>query len=850
MVGLPSGTVTFLFTDLEVSTRLWEQEPDAMRGALARHDALLREAVTRHSGHVVKGTGDGIHAVFATADAAVEAAIDAQLCIAAEQWAVSEPLRVRMGVHTGVAELREGDYFGSSVNRAARLMSAAHGGQIVMSLATRQLVRDSLPGEVGVVDLGWHRLRDLGEPEQVFQVTHPDLRGEFPELGSLDHVAGELPVALTSFVGRERELELVVEALEQSRIVTLIGVGGIGKTRLAIRAAGEVASGYTDGAWFCALAGVSDRGAVSEAVGVCLGVRPRGESPIAALVSFLRPKRLLFVLDNCEHVIDAAGSLTDAVVRGCPGVTVLATSREALAVEGEVLRPLRSLRVPDEAAAPVEAASVPAVQLFADRARAVRPEFTLDATTTSVVADICRQLDGMPLAIELAAARVAALTVGEIARRLDQRFRLLTGGRRTALERHQTLRGAVDWSYELLDEQEARAFNRSAVFAGGFMLEAAEAVLSGDGIEADDVLDLLSGLVARSMIEADDADGATRYRLHETMRQYGRERLEAAGEADTVRRRHAQYFVALAEAAGSAAYGPDEDHWVRRVLAEFANLRAAFDWSFAVGDADLALRLSVALGGFTVPRPHYSVARWLAQTVDMPQARQHPLRPAAATWLAHSELTLTDDTATGIERGRVMDDAFAQAGAELSVEAHGYHAMLANRLGRTDEAVAHASAAVELAVATGNPRAAFYNAAAALILARHGDLETALQRAERAVALASQLGSPSQLAAAENAFGHVLSFADPERAIPHLEAAWSISEDIGNEVIPHEAGATLARLTAERGDLERALDIYADLLARTATLNSRMLPYSTAKTSRLRSPTLVTWRLPRPFSPP
>ena len=332
---------------------------------------------------------------------------------------------------------------------------------------------------------------------------------------------------MTSFVGRERELELVVDALGHSRIVTLIGVGGIGKTRLAVQAAAEVVSGYADGAWFCALAGVSDRGAVSEAVGVCLGVRrQRGESPMTTLVSFLRRKQLLLVLDNCEHVIDAAGSLTEALVRGCPGVTVLATSREALAVEGEVLRPLRSLAVPDESATTVEAAGVAAVQLFADRARAVRPEFALDDTTTPVVADICRQLDGMPLAIELASARVGALTVGEIARRLDQRFRLLTGGRRTALERHQTLRGTVDWSYELLDELEARVFNRSAAFAGGFVLEAAEEVVSGDGIDADDVLDLLSGLVARSMVDADEADGGTRYRLHETMRQYGRERLE------------------------------------------------------------------------------------------------------------------------------------------------------------------------------------------------------------------------------------------------------------------------------------------------------------------------------------
>jgi predicted ATPase/class 3 adenylate cyclase len=821
MVELPTGTVTFLFTDLEVSTRLWDQEPEAMRNALARHDAILRDAVARHEGHVVKGRGDGVHAVFATAEAAVRAAIDTQVIFDAEQWTVSEPLRVRIGIHTGAAELRDGDYFGSSVNRAARVMDLAHGGQTVMSLATQQLVRDSLPADVTVVDLGSHHLRDLGLPEQVFQVSHSGLPHQFPALRSPDHVPSELPVALTSFVGRERELQSVVDALRHSRIVTLIGVGGIGKTRLAVEAAAEVASDYPDGTWFCALAGVSDRAAVSEAVAARLGLGPQpGESPVANLVSFLRAKKLLLVLDNCEHVIDAAGSLTEALVRGCPDVTVLATSREALVAEGEVLRPLRSLAVPEEQATPLEAAGVPAVQLFADRARAVRPEFALDETTTPVVADICRQLDGMPLAIELAAARVGALTVGEIARRLDQRFRLLTGGRRTALERHQTLRGAVDWSYELLDELEARVFGRAAAFAGGFVLDAAEVVLSGDGIETDDVIELLSRLVARSMIEADEANGATRYRLHETMRQYGRERLDASGEADAVRRRHAEYFVALAERARSEAFGPDEENWIRVVFVEFPNFRAAFDWAFAIGDADLALRLTVSIGAFAVPRPHYSVARWLAQALDMPGAGQHRLRPDAATWLAHSEMLLSSTTASLIEHGRLMDDAFAQASAEFTVEAHGYHAIVASRLGQYDQALAHATAAVDLAAATGDPREAFYNASAANFLTRHGDLEGALDRAERGVALASQLASPSQLAPAENALGQVLSFVDPEQAIPHLEAAWSISEDIGNEVLPHMCAATLAKLAANRGDVERALDIYAELLGRTATLNN------------------------------
>jgi predicted ATPase/class 3 adenylate cyclase len=820
---LPSGTVTFLFTDLEVSTRLWEQEPEAMRGALARHDAILRDAVAAHGGHVVKGTGDGIHAAFATADAAVHAAIDAQLAVGAERWGVSEPLRVRMGIHTGVAELRDGDYFGPSVNRAARLMSAAHGGQAVVSLATEELVRDASRAGTELLDLGEHRLRDLGRPERVFQIAHPGLPRDFPPLRSLEHPPGTLPVFLTSFVGRRRELESVRDALRQSRIVTLIGVGGVGKTRLAVQVAAEALADYPDGAWFCELAPVIDRRAVPEAVAACLDVRVQpGESRTESLLTFLRDKRLLLVLDNCEHVIDAAGSLGESIARGCPHIGLIATSREALGVDGELLRPLGSLEVPDEQSPPADLLGSASVRLFADRAQTVRPEFALDEASAPVVAEICRQLDGVPLAIELAAARVASLSVNEIAQRLDQRFRLLTGGRRTALERHQTLRGAVDWSYELLEKSEARAFNRLAVFAGGFTLDGTEAVVSDDGIDASDVLDVLSRLVARSMVVADESEGTTRYRLHETMRQYARERLDDAGEGDVVRGRHAVYYVAFAEAAQAGSLGRDEERWVRTVDREFANFAAALDWSIGVGDADLALRLVVALGAFGVPRPRYSVGRWLGQALDMPAARHHPLRPYAETWATHSELALSGDVGALVERGRMMDSAFEEAGLELTVEAHGAHAMIASQTAGLDEAIAHATAAAELAVATDDPRAAFYNASLALYLAMSGDTDGAVRRGERAVALASARGIRSQLAPAENALGYALSTVDPERAIPHLEAAWSMSDDMGNEVLPHVCGTCLARLLATRGDLMRAFELHSVLLTRAAATGARV----------------------------
>jgi predicted ATPase/class 3 adenylate cyclase len=552
---LPTGTVTFLFTDLEESTRLWEEHPDAMRRALVRHDGLVREAIAAHGGVVVKGTGDGVHAAFATAHDAVLSAVAGQRALASEPWEEAAPLRVRMGVHSGEAELRDGDYFGTALNRAARLMGVAHGGQVVCSQATADLARDSLADGVTLVDLGEHRLRDLARPERVFQITGPGLEAEFPALASLAASLGNRSPPASSFVGRERELVEVRDALTDSRLVTLVGVGGVGKTRLAIEATAVLVGEYPDGVWVCELAGADDELSMHQLVAATLGIVSRpGLDLRGSVVEFLGPKNLLLLLDNCEHLVDAAAQLAHRVVAKCPGVRILATSREALALDGERVVRVGSLSLPEREAASV--GSSDAVQLFVDRAADARPGFTLDDTEVEVVVELCRRLDGMPLALELAAARVGSMTPAEIAGHLDERFRLLAGRRRATVERHQTLRATLDWSYSLLDDIERTVFDRLGVFAGSFTAEAAVAV-AGEGLESWDVLDALARLTEKSMLLADPTgDGMTRHRLLETMRHYARERLVAGGDVDASWARHAEYYAQLSRTIGEAASGP------------------------------------------------------------------------------------------------------------------------------------------------------------------------------------------------------------------------------------------------------------------------------------------------------
>jgi predicted ATPase/class 3 adenylate cyclase len=572
-----AGTLaTFLFTDIEGSSRLWEREPVRMQSALATHDAIARRVVEARLGRIVKMTGDGICAVFEDPLAAVNATVDFLCALANPPDGVLE-LRARCGIHVGIAQLRDHDYFGNTVNRAARIMSAGNGGQVLLSQAVVDLVRGRLPDAITLRDLGQVRLRDLASPERLYQVQHPSLRHDFPALRSLEATPNNLPQQATSFVGRESELEDVRKLLSRTRLLTLVGAGGIGKTRLSLQLAAEVLDDYVDGVWFVELAPIADERLVPHAVATVLGIKDEpGRALAETLVSSVASKRLLLVLDNCEHLLGACASLAERLLRGAAGVRVLAASREPLRIGGETTYPVPALAVPASGKGDKDAtyASYPAIRLFDERARAVLPSFRLDAQNGATIAEICRHLDGIPLAIELAAARVRVMPVETIAGRLGDRFRLLTSGNRTALPRQQTLRALIDWSHDLLTEPERVLFRRLSVFAGGWTLESSESVFGGG--EESNVLDLLSSLVDKSLVAADVRSG--RYGLLETMRQYAAEKLEASGEGEATRDRHLDFHLAFAETAEQHLNARDQASWLARLDAEHENLLAAHAW--------------------------------------------------------------------------------------------------------------------------------------------------------------------------------------------------------------------------------------------------------------------------------
>jgi predicted ATPase/class 3 adenylate cyclase len=552
MAELPSGVVTFLMTDIEGSTRLWAEAPDAMRAALARHDAITTFAVAEQGGFLLKprGEGDSTFSVFGRPTDAVNAACALQTALTAESWPEGAALAVRIAVHTGEADLGVDDYYGMTVNRCARLRSIAHGGQVLVSEATAGLVRELLSEGIALRDLGFQRLRDLAEPERVSQLLHASLPSDFPALRTIDLVPNNLPYQVSTFVGREAEMTKIRELLRGTRLLTLTGAGGVGKTRLALQAAAEMLYEYPDGVWLVDFAALSDGGLVWQVLATALSVREEpGQALAETVLAHLSKRNALLLLDNCEHLVEACARLAEDLTKQCPATRILATSREALRAEGETVWRVPSLSVPHPEPGirpqPEQLTQYEAVRLFVDRATKAKPGFAVTSENAPAVAEICSRLDGMPLAVELAAARTSSLTPRQIEQRLDERFRLLTGGRRTALPRQQTLEATVDWSYDLLPQTEQRLFARLSVFAGGFTLEAAETVCAGDGIDPTDIADILGELVAKSLAIAD----TERYWMLETLREYGRRRLKESREAEEAVQRHAAFYAALAEEA-------------------------------------------------------------------------------------------------------------------------------------------------------------------------------------------------------------------------------------------------------------------------------------------------------------
>ncbi len=748
--------MTLLFTDIEGAVRLWEADRDAMAAASAGHDRIVREQIEASGGRVFKAVGEAYRAVFADPVAALSSAVAIQRAVGAEAGASSLPVRVRMALHSGACAERDGDYVGPVVNRAARLLDIGHGGQVLVTAATYALVADRLPGGIGLQDLGEQRLKDLGRAERVFQVTAPGLAEGFGVLRSLDDPAlrHNLPSQPTSFVGRTAELaELRALVSGGSRLVTIAGPGGIGKSRLALQVAADALDGTGDGVWLAELAPVAEPELVARAAAAVLRV---GEAPgrpvLDSLIDAIGDRDLLLILDNAEHVLGAVAKLADAVIRSCPRVCLLVTSREPLGIGGEHVFRVSGLTVPPaDLAAPDRLADFESVQLFAEHAALHRRGFIVDDASAAAVAAICARLDGIPLALQLAAARLGSLSVSEINARLDRRFRLLTTGNRTASPRHQTLRALIDWSYDLLSLQEQIVFGRLSVFTGGWRMDAAEAVASGGDVADWQVLDLLAALVGKSLVQAEVIGGSTRYRLLETIRHYAAERLalRAGPDLQDARVAHRDHYLALVETAAAQSPGPDEHRWFDCIEAEFDNIRAALAFSIAdPGGAEPGLRMASGLRAFVFSHGHSGeVIEALGALLGRPDARQ-PTRHLALALVTNCKLLTHFNRSPDIPSMAEEAITIARGLADDALAADALTALNWFRFlqGNLPAALARADEAVALATAAGNPkRLAVALGHRAVFRAETGDLDASLADYQEVLCIARAIGDNSTL---------------------------------------------------------------------------------------------------------
>lgn len=829
---LPTGTVTFLLTDVEGSTVMWDEHPEAMRKAMSRHHRIVHDAIAAHAGArpLDQGEGDSVVGAFARATDALASALDIQRGLGAEQWPNGAAILVRAAIHTGEVELRDDrNYFGIALNRCARLRAIAHGGQTLVSQATRDLVADRLPSGAHFKSLGPHRLKDLAVPENVYQLVHEDSRDDFPPLRSLDALPNNLPVQLTLFIGRDKEVIEVGKLVYANRLVTLTGAGGCGKTRLALQAVAEILENYPDGVWFVDLAPVADPELVPMGVANGLGLRTESSSAVEAkmaessaarpqnviqrLKDYIRDRRMLILVDNCEHLISASADVIDSLLRACPNLNVLATTREPLGVSGEATYRVPSLSVPTskQSPGPEELAEYEAVRLFVHRASLVQDQFALSHDNSPSVAQICRRLDGIPLAIELAAARVKSLAPEQIAARLDDQFRLLTGGSRTALERQQTLRAAVDWSYQLLSEQERTLLMRLSVFVGGFTLEAAEEVCSDDTLATYEVLDLVGQLVDKSLVVLEPKGHAARYRQLETIRQFAREKLLESGEGSGVRTRHRDFFMNLAEQAEPELEGPRVGEWLDTLDTEIDNLRAALEWSVSDNDPEHGIRIAGALFRYWQVRGYGTEARsWLELLLAKdgevsPGPKSRALRAAGFFVRGNRDLSLQYvEEAAQLARQHGDDSGLGRAMLPLGlITAFG---------GDVDKGVSLVEEAVSLARSSrdvfGEGEATYWLGSFSIV---RGDHREARRLFESALTMARSIGTPLGIARILFALA---SEADHDRDYlaeqELLEEALAIARETGDTAATWFVLAELSRLAEIRNEDLQARELWEE----------------------------------------
>ncbi len=818
MATPPTGTVTFLFTDIEGSTRVIQDVGDARYAqVLADHRRLLLEAFQTSQGYVIETQGDAFLVAFPRARDAIQAAVAGQRALAAHAWPDGAALRVRMGLHTGEPAQGRDGYVGIDLHRAARICAAAYGGQILASETTRDLAGDDPRQSIGFRELGEHRLKDLALPHRLYQVTVADLPSDFPPLRSLNARPNNLPVQLTTFVGRERDMAEVIRLLSLSRLLTLTGPGGGGKTRLAIQVAAEALAEHADGVWLVELATLTDPGLLPQTVAMALPVREQpGRSPMATLAEYLTSKNLVLILDNCEHLIRACAFLAEELLHTCSRLRILVTSREALQIPGEVIYAVPSLSLPESGRPSMDdLRRSEAGRLFVERAILARAGFTLQDAEAATLAQICRRLDGNPLAIELAAARVKVLSIQEIAARLDDMFRLLTEGGRTTLPRHRTLEATIDWSHDLLTVQEKILFRRLSGFVGGWPLAAAEEVCAGDGIEAADVLDLQTRLVEKSLVIAESQVEESRCRMLETIREYSRAKLAQSGEAAQIHRRHLEWFLSLAERAKPELRGPNQTVWLNRLHADHDNFRVALKTSLTEVATDEGLRLAGALARFWYRRGHLIEGRmWLESVLAHGGSAPAPVRAEALYVAARLATRLSD-----YDAARAFDEEslriFRKIGDNRGM-AESLHALARLPAVRGDYTTARPLYEESLAIfrELGDRRGiAMVSIDLGWVTHMLGEIEVSQPLLEESLAITRELGERLNIGAALHALGWARKDrADYTVAQLLLEESVGIFQQLGDEWYTAVSLSGLGAIACLRGRHDEARRLYEDSL--------------------------------------